>query len=177
MATYGENVTVGGKKLFFFDRVKVIRAADRAKLAAQSKAGAFIRSDAKKSIRYAKDPKQKSSPGRPPLARTVVRFTREKKNRKTGQTERRPSSPLRELIFFAYDPARKTVVIGPADFKARAAKSWRAPEALEKALTVTDRTPRGVKTLRFRGNPFMVPALEKNLPQFAGAFKNSITNE
>ena len=78
----------------FFDRPEVIRAVGRANASALSRAGAFTRRKAKSSIRYRKKP---SSAGKPPSAH--------------GKW-----SPLRELIFFGYDPRTKSVVIGPEIF-------------------------------------------------------------
>ena len=87
----------------FFDRRAVIEAVGRANAMVLSKAGAFIRRTAKGSIRYSKNP---SRPGMPPHAH------RSKKGNKT--------SPLRELIFFAYDEPTASLVIGPTPFRGRA---------------------------------------------------------
>ena len=87
----------------FFDRRAVIDRIGRAKAAVLSKAGAFIRRSAKGKIRYAKSV---SKPGNPPHAH---------ESKKGGK-----DSPLRELIFFAYDDRTNSVVIGPTPFRGTA---------------------------------------------------------
>lgn len=101
-------------KAVFFDRRAVIDRVGRAKAAVLSKSGAFIRRTAKGKIRYAKSA---SKPGNPPHAHRG----------KYG------SSPLRELIFFAYDERTNSVVIGPTPFSGAAI----APRVLELGGTVT----------------------------------------
>ena len=80
-----------------------IEAVGRANAMALSRAGAYIRRSAKGSIRYAKGA---SKPGRPPHAHA---------SKKGGK-----NSPLRELIFFAYDDRTASLVIGPTPFRGRA---------------------------------------------------------
>jgi hypothetical protein len=94
----------------FFDRRAVIDAVGRANAAALVKAGAFIRRSAKGKIRYAKGV---SKPGNPPHAH---------ESKKHGK-----DSPLRELIFFAYDNATGSLVVGPTPFQGPAI----APRVLE----------------------------------------------
>lgn len=84
----------------FFDRRAVIDRIGRARAAVLSKAGAFIRRGAKGKIRYAKSA---SKPGSPPHAH---------ESKKGGK-----DSPLRELIYFAYDDHTNSVVIGPMPFR------------------------------------------------------------
>ena len=84
----------------FFDRRAVIDRIGRANAAVLSKAGAFIRRSAKGKIRYAKSV---SKPGNPPHAHESKRGSKD--------------SPLRELIFFAYDDRTNSVVIGPTPFR------------------------------------------------------------
>ena len=84
-------------KSMFFDRRAVIDAVGRANAVVLSKAGAFIRRSAKGRIRYAKSP---SKPGSPPHA----------------HRGKHGSSPLRDLIYFAYDSRTSSVVVGPTPF-------------------------------------------------------------
>ena len=95
-------VTAEVTKLFF-DRRTIIDRIGRAKAAVLSKAGAFIRRTAKGKIRYAQSV---SKPGSPPHAHA---------SKKGGK-----DSPLRELIFFAYDEQTNSVVIGPMPFRGSA---------------------------------------------------------
>lgn len=87
----------------FFDRRAVIDRIGRAQANVLSKAGAFIRRSAKGKIRYAKGA---SKPGSPPHAHA---------SQKGGK-----DSPLRELLFFAYDDRTNSVVIGPTPFRGAA---------------------------------------------------------
>ena len=82
----------------FLDRERVIARIGRAAAKTLAKAGAYIRRTAKGKIRYAKSP---SSPGSPPHA----------------HREKYGTSPLRELLYFAYDERSGSVVIGPAPFR------------------------------------------------------------
>lgn len=161
--------TVGQFKDAFFDPSKVIKGMDRAAARALSRFGAFVRQSAKTSIRYREKP---ALPGQPPSAHRTG--TRLKKNRKTGVTKRQPSSPLRDLIFFAYDREKKEVIIGPAIFPA--ARSKGVPPVLEYGGTeaIPPRGKRRGRTARYAAHPFMRPARDKNLPQLMGFFKNSL---
>lgn len=77
-------------KSAFFDAEKVIRAIGKARAKVLSKAGAFVRTAARSSI---KKSKKTSEPGSPP--------------RGHGQQD------LKRKIFFAYDSSRDSVVVGP----------------------------------------------------------------
>jgi hypothetical protein len=115
----------------FFDRKRVIEAVGRANADALSKGGAFIRRTAKGSIRKAKSP---AKPGRPPHSHIGT---------------------LKELIFFSYDEATRSVVIGPTPFGAGT-----APRALELGGQVSGRVNRrrrkrvvgGTGEIRFTGS-------------------------
>jgi hypothetical protein len=74
----------------FFDREKVNSALTRAEKKVYSQAGAFVRRTAKGSIVKGK---KASKPGKPPKSHTGI---------------------LKRFLFFAYDPAQHSVVIGPA---------------------------------------------------------------
>lgn len=140
-------------KSMFFDRPKVMRAVDRGKRQSLSKAGAFIRRTARRSIRKApKTGKRTSQPGKPPYSH---------------------EGSLRRLIFFGYDPQRDSVVIGPVGFRRST-----APEALEHGgRSVLYRRRRGrlvAERVRVRARPFMKPALDKERPKLAAVWRNSI---
>lgn len=160
-------VTIKGVKASFFDSEKVMAAVRKGTAKALSKCGAFVRREAKSSIRYAN---KSAAPGQPPKAHRG-RMTRTTK-KKDGSTTTRQVSPLKELIYFAYDEANGSVVVGPADFKNRAKRSYRVPTVLEQGGTVTTRTPRAVKSARYPGNPFMAPALRKVQGKFAALFQD-----
>jgi len=135
----------------FFDRRKVIRAADRANRRNLSKAGAFIRTAARHSIRKRKGA---SPPGSPPSSHTGL---------------------LRRFIFFGYERSRQTVVVGPMRLNQKAGA---APAALEHGGTSVvvegTRRRRRKRPVRIRARPYMGPALAKEAPKFPKLWANSI---
>jgi hypothetical protein len=100
--------TVGVPKANFFDREAVTKAADAGTRRILSRFGAFVRTRSRSSIRKRRDP---SPPGTPPSSHVGT---------------------LRKLIFFSFDPAQKSVVIGPTLFRA----SSDVPRTLEEGGTV-----------------------------------------
>ena len=149
------------KKDFFFDRAKVIAMMDKKTQAALSRAGAYIRRIARSSMRRRK---KSSPPGSPPSAHT---------------------DPGLKKIIFAYEPERKTVVVGPVGFSGHhviggGVKPGVVPQTMEfggtigirereaapgKWLPVSRRTypgeARRVRNVKYAARPFMAPALAK----------------
>lgn len=82
-------------KQWFFDRERVLKAVNRGKIKALSKAGAFVRTRARSSIRKRK---RVSFPGQPPSSHTGL---------------------LRNWILFGYEPRTESVVVGPAKLNKR----------------------------------------------------------
>lgn len=138
-------------KALFFDRPAVQRAVDKAKRRVLTRAGAFVRTAARSSIRKRK---RISEPGKPPSSHSGL---------------------LRRFIYFAYEPHLDTVVIGPE----RLNKQGEAPRVLEHGgRTRITRRRRGKVVRRrvtIKPRPFMGPALEKERPKlpkrWAGAVK------
>ena len=166
------SVTIRGQRGAFFDTSLVTSLTDKATQRALSKAGAFVRTASKSSLRYAK---KSASPGSPPKVHRGggTGYQRSFTNKKTGVTKVRSVSPLKELIFFAYVPETKSVVIGPLEFKGSKA-SYKVLTILEKGGRVM--LTRGNKTRQasYAGNPFMRPAMVKESPKFQGLFANSV---
>lgn len=158
-------------KDFFLDRIKVATALEKGEKRALSKAGAYIRRADQTSIRYRK---KSSEAGSPPSAHKSQGFTRERKNKKTGKVSRQPKSPLRELIYFAWDPGTKSVVIGPVIFKGSKVGGGIAPRLIEEGGTgpgVSD----GRKVMkRYKARPHTGPAYRKVLPQIPAMFKGQV---
>jgi hypothetical protein len=92
----GPSLRVEKFKLLFFDRVGIESQVDAETLRAQRRFAAIVRVRAQRSMRRRKS--GHSAPGQPPFAK---------------------SGELRSLLFFGYDPATKTTVIGPAAFGKR----------------------------------------------------------
>lgn len=125
-------------KAGFFDTQAVKNAVSAANRKALSKFGAFVRRRAQTSIRKSK---KSAQPGEPPKSH---------------------EGSLRRLIFFSLDLNRLSVIIGPVKFR-----KGDAPRLLEKGGTTTRPTKtKGMRTLRYRGNPFMAPAAKAELPNF-----------
>lgn len=134
-------------KRLFFDRAGVLAKVDAATRRVLSKFGAFVRRTAKSSIRSRKKP---SPPGSPPSSHTGL---------------------LKRLIFFGYDPARRSVVIGPAPLRS----TVEAPPLLEYGGAAR-RKGRGGKmvTARYPARPFMGPAFEKERKSLPPLWRDSI---
>ncbi len=160
MADFGFEI-----RQLFFDRQAVVRKLKPANRQALSRAGAFVRTSARSSIRQRK---AVSAPGSPPSAHT-----------------RR--SPNLRTIFFAYDPPTESVVIRPVRFN-----SGGVPRILELGgdvvLTQTlvgrswltskkptnPRQPVRKRTIKYAARPFMNPALAANRAQLPSLWANSV---
>ena len=141
-------------KAMFFDRPRVQKAVSHANRRALSRAGAFVRTRARTSMRKRRGT---SRPGRPPYAH---------------------QGSLRRMILFGYEPSRETVVVGPVGFR-----SSDAPNALEFGgrTTVVRRRrssrmgQRVIKTrVRIAARPYMAPALDKERPNLPALWRNSV---
>jgi len=130
----------------FFDRAAVQQKVEKATRKVLSRFGAFVRQRAKTSI---KKRKEISRPGQPPHSHVGL---------------------LRKFILFAYDPNRKSVVIGPTLTK----QESEAPRLLEHGGDTTLETREGPKRAHYRPRPFMGPAFEAEKPQLPALWKNSV---
>jgi hypothetical protein len=86
----GVGVNIAKAKGMFFSAPKVLGAVNKGERRALSRSGALVRTIAKRSIRKRKKPSQ---PGQPPSSHSGL---------------------LKRFIFFGYDPATRSVVVGPA---------------------------------------------------------------
>lgn len=141
--------TVKGAKALFFDRGAVVSRLDAAERRVFSRFGAFVRSDARRSMRRTKSGKP-SKPGRPP--RVDVGF-------------------LKEFLYFIYEPREHEVLIGPV-LLAGSGSSTPVPGLHEHGGT--RRFPGGF-SVRYPARPYMKPAFNKNL-KVIQEFRNSIVN-
>jgi hypothetical protein len=139
-------LTVQQAKNFFFDRAVVIAAIGREAAARSARAGALVRTIARNSMRQRKA----SSPrGSPPSSHA-------------GQ--------LKDLLFFGFDAASKTTIVGPVPFKAGI-----VPNLLEFGGDEPGVDRFGNKrTMHYAGNPFMAPALVKAAPELPGIWEGSV---
>jgi hypothetical protein len=108
--------TIASAKASFFDRAAVMSRMDAATRKALNKSGARLRLIAQRSMRYVNEstnpdkPRRVSSPGHPPLAVRQHPF-------------------IRKFMFYSYDEASQSVVVGPAGFSGGTANP--APGILE----------------------------------------------
>jgi hypothetical protein len=130
----------------FFDREKVKRSVDAGTRRVLSKFGAFVRQRARTSIRSRKGT---SPPGSPPYSHVGL---------------------LRKFILFAYDPARKSVVIGPTLIR----EGSQAPRLLEHGGMGVIEDQGRKRPARYRPRPFMRPAFAAEKSQLPALWRNSV---
>lgn len=154
-------------KLQFFDSAAVLKAAGRASAKALGEYGRRVRKRAQASLKYADGP---SAPGEPPHAHRSRKRTRV--SRKTGKARVRSVSFLREFLFYQYDPASGSVVVGPERLNSTVDPG--ALPALEYGGTaaVLDRGRR--VTTRVAARPFMRPADAAERPGLAALWRDSV---
>jgi hypothetical protein len=167
-------------KAFFFDKPRVVKLIDDTTRRAFSRFGAFVRDDARKSIRTRK---KASQPGNPPNSHTGI---------------------LKRFIYFALDPNRRSVIIGPAKTNQiffgqdRRPVSGTVPEVLEyggaigilevqksyQGGTFWTRAdlrsrrrlagrPLRLRQVNIRPRPYMHPAFDKNLTELPRIWADS----
>ena len=143
-------------KDYFFDREAVQKAVARGNLRALSKAGAFVRTRARTSLRRRKKP---SAPGRPPSVHS------------------RDSFATLKNILFGLEPQRQAVLIGPVGLGRAGRNNAVVPDGtvpnvlefggqvsvLEEQLSYYDR---GQKVTRWiQSNPSLRRVRNRELPQ------------
>lgn len=132
-------------KAMFFDRKAVRSYMARREADVLRKFGASVRLTAKHSIRKRK---AVSAPGKPPSSH---------------------AGHLRRMIFFAYDPVRRSVVIGPLRFR-----RGEAPSLLEYGGTVTRKRRGKRRRMKYKPRPFMARAFEKEKPKLPAMWARSV---
>lgn len=129
----------------FFDSDQVIKQLDRKSRRILSKFGAFTRRTAQTSMRDRKEP---AKPGEPPHAHK--------------------RKQLKRLLFFAFDPVTKSVVVGPVKFERTSTAG--IPRLMEEGGTVPATAKRKTPA-NYRPHPFMKPAFDKNIGWVADAYR------
>jgi hypothetical protein len=144
----------------FFRPDPLQRAAQRAKRRVLSRAGAYVRQTARRSLKPYQSP---ARPGDPPRSRTGL---------------------LKRFIYFGLMPDGHTVVIGPARLgRTQMHGSITTPQLLEhggpRKLNPRKQTPRksapgGAPIVHHRAYPYMGPALDKEAPNFPQLFRGEV---
>lgn len=132
-------------KALLFDRPAVLSAVDKATRRVLSRFGAFVRTTARHSIRRKKGA---SAPGSPPHSH---------------------EGSLRRLIYFGYDPSKRSVVVGPVPFG-----KGEAPALLEHGGTTTLKRRGKTVTAHYPARSFMGPALEAEKPKLSAMWADSV---
>jgi len=135
-------------KRMFFDRQAVVSKVDAATRRVLSKFGAFVRRSAKSSIRKRK---KAAPPGQPPSSHTGL---------------------LKKFIFFGYDAARQSVVIGPTRLNQKG--RGEAPPLLEYGGKTTLKRGGKKRRVTYQARPYMGPAFEKEKPQLPAMWRGSV---
>lgn len=132
----------------FFDKKAVRDKVDAGTRRVLSKFGAFVRRTARSSIRKRK---KTSPPGSPPSSHIGL---------------------LKKFILFGYEPAKRSVVIGPVRLTQKG--RGEAPSLLEYggSTKVEHRGKR--KRAKVRPRPFMGPAFEKEELKLPAMWRDSI---
>lgn len=158
-------------KRTFFDARRVTDPAERVIKTKLSRFGAFTRRTAKTSIKKA--PKVDAS--------GKIKRGRKKKGVEYRDAVSKPGDPpfghgqqlYKKFIYFGYDAAKQTVIIGPALFKRQG--PYIVPEIIEKGGDVLIVRPgRRPRPARFRARPAMQLAHDAELPKFMVGLKDSI---
>lgn len=166
-------------KAAFFDVEAVWRKVELHKRKGLDRFGAFVRRRAQTSMRPRVGP---SKPGDPPHAHQSKRLRALK--RKWGKRVKYTGALLREMLLFAYDPVRRSMVVGPVPFgkgvpelheyggtrkgDGRVMEVRNSPgrDAGGRFVTAGVRLVKLDGTLRYPARPYMRPALAHTAPQF-----------
>ena len=161
------NLSVDRAKSNFFDRKTVTDVLDEFALKKFSRFGAFTRRTARQSMRKAP---QKTMAQLTDDERLIFEIRKQEWKEEGGPKPRRPlrhSEPwdppfwiagdIKRLLFFAYDPEERSVVVGPAILNG--GEGGVVPRTLEEGGFVE--TPNG--RFHIAPRPYMEPAFEENL--------------
>jgi hypothetical protein len=154
-------------KSFFFDRDKVIRDLDQRTHIGLSKFGAHVRQAVRSTLRKARM-KKLSEMSKDERRLWKIRVEYAKRNgrpkpkrplasSKPGEPPRMVLGYIRKFLYFAYEKAKRTVVIGPALINSPTG----APATLEKGGVARVRG----RLVRIAPRPYMAPMWQEYYPQ------------
>ena len=163
------------KTVTFFDDKRVLAAASKAQRTSLVRSGAFIRTVARRSMKKGRmlrpdemDPSQRRAwETRVAIARRQgkPKPQRPRKSSAPGSPPHVRSGQLKRRLFFGWDTAARSVVVGPAKYKRGI-----APSVLEYGGTVKYRK----KSYRVEPRPYMKPALHEEIKRMPRRWRNSI---
>lgn len=132
----------------FLDQPHVKKKVKKSQLRVMNRQGALVRRIAQRSMRPGGVSDRSSEPGEPP--------------RTHGKRL------LRKFLFYAYDPRKESVVIGPV--RLSRAKGKHVPSTLEFGGQTSSRG----KTRKYKPRPYMGPAFETAKPELPQMWRNSV---
>jgi len=143
----------------FFDKAAVMNQMDTRSRVALAKFGALVRKTAIASVKEA-SPSQHAPAGSPPFSHMAARRRAINRKRKAeGRPRVKPGFKGLKHILYAYEPAKRSVIIGPASNRKR---SITIPEILEEGkLDTAER-------------PFMGPSFEKSREKLPDIWRSSV---
>jgi hypothetical protein len=133
-------------KTLFFDSPAVIKAVDNTTRKILNRIGGMIRLTARRSIKKVSSHAAASKPGKPPLSHTGL---------------------LRNYIYYSFDPASRSVLVGPVALRA---KGKNVPHTLEYSGPARIKG----KNVRIAARPYMGPALKVNQPKMVALWNNGV---
>lgn len=144
--------SVSSAKNLFFDNPLIKQSVDYATRKNLSQFGAFVRSDARRSIRKKRG---HSQPPKPPHSHT---------------------GKLKRFVYFVYEQKRRTVIIGPARFAGARPDNLVMLEAGGHRMGNIPTREGGMTKVKqtYKKRPFMKPAFDKNLPKGMAMWKDSV---
>jgi hypothetical protein len=178
-------LTIEGAKRRFFDRDIIDRSVARAKRRNLSRSGAFVRQRARSLIRRPR--RMRLSEMRQDMRRVFrIRMSEHERGNRSRRPElplapsepgtpprRGPSDLLRRFIFFAWEPIRETVVVGPVALgrpRPEGSAAQTVPELLEFGGTYE----RWGKRRAMAPRPYMGTALDLEMDNFPFLWRDSV---
>lgn len=133
----------------FFNSKKVLRLLDKKTHAVFARFGKYVRTTAKRSIRPVGKKGTPSKPGSPPKSRKGL---------------------LKNFIFYAFDLAKRSVVIGPQKIGGLKGKT---PSVLEYGGNVKGKRRHSTAS-KVSARPYMGPAFEKSKKKLSSLWANNV---
>ncbi len=134
----------------FFNNTKVLRLLDKRTHAALGRFGKYVRAVAKNSIKRVSKKGQPSKPGQPPKSRRGL---------------------LKNFIFYGFDLAKRSVVIGPQKIYGLKGK---APNVLEYGGNVRNKRNKHITSSKVSARPYMGPAFRKGKKHLSSLWANNV---
>jgi len=143
----------------FFDRAAVMNSMDTRARSALGKFGALVRRTAIASVKEASHGRHAPAGAAPFSHMAARRRAINRKRKAEGRPKAKPGFKGLKHILYAYDPAKQSVIIGPASNRKR---SITIPEILEQG------------ELDVSARPFVKPAFDKARPQLDSLWAGSV---